>query len=96
MIGTIDNITLCLAWRYVRSRTHICLVAERQVNIRPHSKTARRRPSLFISLSLSFYPSPPRSRDPPRPGGYHPRYPSIGVDQPAAAHFLLLSGPNPR
>lgn len=77
VIGTIENIRLLvlpgLARVCVRSRTHIGLVAERQVNIRPAFKDSKLlsfglyfpflSPSLIpLSHSLSI-PRPPRLAD---------------------------------
>ena len=94
VIGTIENIRLPalpgLARVCVRSRTHIGLVAERQVNIRPAFKDSKLLPFglyfPFLSPSLIPLSHPLSIPRPPTPAGYQPIY-IRGVDQllPSAA-----------
>jgi hypothetical protein len=101
VIGTIENRPLA-GGRCVRSRTHICLVAARQVSIRPHSKTASSTPSVAIFLfSRPLSLTPPllslaletslRQRISPVSVPA-----SISCSQSAAARSPLLLEPNPR
>ena len=80
VIGTIENIRLPalpgLARVCVRSRTHIGLVAERQVNIRPAFKDSKLLPFglYFPFLSPSLIPPTLSIPRPSTPCGYQPIY----------------------